>query len=197
MPNIIYQITNKVNGKMYVGKTTKSAEERFRRHIINHKTGKTYLYSAMRKHGVENFVVSVLEEDVEVIDDRERFWIAKLSPQYNMTEGGDGGDTSSSPNFKRSIKESHENRDRSSYATRGMLGKKQSQKFFDSIKKSNRCPVVCEGRTFASVGEAQEHYPGIHVRKRLDNPKYPEFYRLRERTLRKDQKVLEASTAIQ
>jgi hypothetical protein len=35
------------------------------------------------------------------------------------------------------------------------------------------------------VGAAEAAYPGIKVRSRLDNPKYPEFYRLRERTKRK------------
>lgn len=68
--------------------------------------------------------------------------------------------------------------------TYGMLGKKQSDKFHESIRKSNCCPVVCEGVEYPSVGDAQKAYQGISVRKRLDNPKYPEFYRLRDRTLR-------------
>jgi group I intron endonuclease len=186
MPNIIYQITNKVNGKTYIGKTTKSVEERFRRHITNHKTGKTHLYSAMRKHGIENFIVSILEEVVEAIDDRERLWIANLSPEYNMTKGGEGGDTSDSINYKNGMLK----RDLSG-PKNPMFGRKRTDtakylfKAKEKTRESNRCPVVCHGKVYTSVGEAQTHYNGINLRKRLDNPKYPEFYRLRERTRRK------------
>jgi hypothetical protein len=81
--------------------------------------------------------------------------------------------------------ELHKNRPRSSYASYGMLGKTQSKKWQDSIKKSNNCPVSCEGVIYASVGEAQAAYPGCSIRKKLDNPKYAAFYRLREKTLRK------------
>jgi hypothetical protein len=33
----IYKITNKINKKVYVGKTTKTIEERFKKHIQNAK----------------------------------------------------------------------------------------------------------------------------------------------------------------
>lgn len=55
----------------------------------------------------------------------------------------------------------------------------------DKMIQANRCPVVCEGFEYQSVNDAQKAYPGISIRKRLDNPNYPDFYRLRERTLRK------------
>lgn len=55
----------------------------------------------------------------------------------------------------------------------------------DKMIIANRCPVVCDGVKYSSVGEAQIAYPGINIRKRLDNPKYPNFFRLRERTRRK------------
>jgi group I intron endonuclease len=175
---IIYKITNKVNNNFYIGKTTKSAAERFNRHFYNHKSGQTYLYKAMRKYGFHNFQIEVLEQ-TELLNEREVYWIETLNPQYNMTVGGDGGDTSNSPNFIKSIK----NRP-TPKPTYGMLGKKQSQKFVESIQASNRCPVVCEGKEYVSVGEAQKAYPGISIRKRLDNVKYPNFYRLRKKTLR-------------
>jgi len=50
---------------------------------------------------------------------------------------------------------------------------------------ANSCPVVCEGIEYKSVNDAQKAYPSISIRKRLDNPKYPDFYRLKKRTLRK------------
>ncbi len=176
---IIYQITNKINGDFYIGKTSKSMVERFNRHFQNHKNGNTYLYKAMRKYGFHNFQIEVLEH-TELLNEREMYWIETLNPQYNMTIGGDGGDTSRSPNFIEGLKKRPNPK-----PTYGMLGKKQSQKFADAIRASNRCPVICEGKEYASVGEAQKAYPGVSIRKRLDNPRYPEFYRLREKTLRK------------
>lgn len=176
---IIYKITNKINGKFYVGKTSKTIDQRFQRHYHNHKSGKTYLYKSMRKYGFENFVIEAIEETLE-LNEREIFWISELCPHYNMTKGGDGGDTSHSSNFKEGLK-----RRPSPKPTYGMMGKKQSQKFAEAIQNSNRCPVVCEGKEYASVGDAQKSYPGISIRKRLDNPKYPNFYRLRTKTIRK------------
>lgn len=180
MTSIIYKITNTVNSKIYVGKTSKTAEQRLKRHFINSKTGNTYLYKAMRKHGIENFIVEVIEY-TNLPNERETFWIMELNPEYNMTKGGDGGDTSNSINYKLGMA----NRVHPHNPTYGMLGKRQSDKFIESIKKSNRCPVVCDDIQYDSVGAAQDAYPGISIRKRLDNPKYPNFYRLRERTQRK------------
>ena len=179
---IIYKITNKINSKIYIGKTTKTLEERFLKHKYNHKTQNTYLYKAMRKYGIENFVIEVLEITTH-LDEREKYWISTMKPQYNMTAGGEGGNTSSSPNFISAMKKYHETKTKDSYATYGMKGKTSRNK--GGVLVQNRCPVICEGIEYSSVGEAEKSYPGINLRKRLDNPKYPQFYRLRERTRRK------------
>lgn len=47
------------------------------------------------------------------------------------------------------------------------------------------CPVECEGVVYESVKAAELAYPGISVRKRLDNPAYPDWKRLRPATKRK------------
>ena len=94
---IIYKITNNVNSKIYIGKTKLSAEERFKKHIINSKSYTTRLYSSMRHHGIDNFSISIIEEtSPNDVNDREVYWIKKLNTQnsdigYNMTPGGDGG----------------------------------------------------------------------------------------------------------
>lgn len=93
----IYVITNKINGKQYVGQTTYSIEKRFKEHKKqkNAPTRKRFpLYSAFRKYGFENFIVSELEEcSEEKLDEREKFWINKLDTYYhgyNATFGGGG-----------------------------------------------------------------------------------------------------------
>jgi len=184
----IYQITNIITSDFYIGKTIHPIEKRYYKHKYNafKLNCQTYLYRAMRKYGESNFTISILEQVNTniLLNEKEIHYIKTLSPKYNMTKGGDGGDTSSSPNFKKSMSIMHKNKISNDYASYGMLGKKQSEKFHLSIKKSNSCPVMCEGIKFNSVGEAQQFYIGISIRKRLDNSKYPEFYRLREKTKR-------------
>lgn len=93
----IYVITNKINGKQYVGKTSLTIEQRFKEHLRQKgaKARKHYpLYNAMNKYGKENFIISVLEQCSEdESSDREKFWIEKLDTYYhgyNATFGGDG-----------------------------------------------------------------------------------------------------------
>lgn len=183
----IYKITNHCNLKTYIGKTSKTIQERFNKHKYNaYKLNqKTYLYHAMRKYGIDNFTIEIVEivSDSSSLNKKEKYWIENLNPDYNMTKGGDGGDTSFSPNFKKSILKYHSSLKPSDYATYGMLGKSHSDSTKNKISIKNSYPVMCEGNSFSSISEAQEHYKrkgiNISIRKRIDNPKYSEFYRLR------------------
>lgn len=93
----IYCITNLINQKQYVGKTTYSITKRFKEHCKDHtkeKLEKRPLYRAMRKYGIENFIVQQLIEcDNEELDSYEILYIDKLDTYhngYNATRGGDG-----------------------------------------------------------------------------------------------------------
>lgn len=95
----IYCITNVINNKRYVGKTTQDIEERFREHCRDSKRdrcNKRPLYDAMNKYGIENFIVEELEyvEDESLLSEREIYWIQELqtygSNGYNASKGGDG-----------------------------------------------------------------------------------------------------------
>lgn len=91
----IYQITNTVTGDIYIGQTIRTVNARFYHHKYNAKNymANVYLYNAMRKYGIEKFKVEQIDEakTKEELNEKERLWISKLSPAYNMTEGGDGG----------------------------------------------------------------------------------------------------------
>lgn len=96
----IYKITNKINNKIYIGKTIKSIEERFDAHIKCAKNKiNRHLYDSMNHYGYENFEVTLVEKcaTIEHLNERERYWVAEfdcLTPRgYNMTLGGDGGNT--------------------------------------------------------------------------------------------------------
>ena len=96
--NCIYKIVNDINGKMYVGKTTESIEKRFKDHIrkVNDEVAcQRPLYRAMKKYGIQNFHIEIIEQvdDVDLLSEREIFWITALdtySNGYNATLGGDG-----------------------------------------------------------------------------------------------------------
>ncbi len=101
MSNIpcIYVIRNTVNGKEYVGKTGR-LKRRMQKHLSVSPTAEQILYRAIRKYGVDSFVIEVLEvlnaptEDKSILFDKEIYNIRlrkSLAPLgYNMTEGGEG-----------------------------------------------------------------------------------------------------------
>lgn len=93
----IYLITNKINEKKYVGKTTQSIEERWYEHIHDAKRPRYEirpLYRAINKYGIDNFNISKLEKcSNSILEEREQYWIKKLDTYhngYNATMGGDG-----------------------------------------------------------------------------------------------------------
>lgn len=93
----IYKLTNKINGKIYVGKTMLTPEERFLQHCRDarkRKCEKRPLYLAMNKYGTENFELTIIEECSDnIVNEREVYWIEKYQSfknGYNATKGGDG-----------------------------------------------------------------------------------------------------------
>lgn len=95
MSAIIYLITNKVNGKHYIGQTSVGLEERWSGHCSAALSGSPYhLHNAIRKYGPDAFIREILEHTTtENVNAREIYWIAELKSKetgYNMTDGGDG-----------------------------------------------------------------------------------------------------------
>jgi group I intron endonuclease len=92
---VIYVIQNKINNKIYVGQT-KNPKIRWNRHkyegIINKKY---YLYLSMNKHGIDNFIYTIIEDNLSLDDANywEVFYIEFFQSQnkkfgYNNTPGG-------------------------------------------------------------------------------------------------------------
>lgn len=91
---IIYIITNEVNGKKYVGKTTASLAKRWTQH--KSVSGCKAVSAAIVKYGEESFSIEEIDAacSEKELNKREISWIKKLntiSPNgYNLTEGGEG-----------------------------------------------------------------------------------------------------------
>ena len=97
MTGYIYKIINDVNDKLYIGLCTTSIEERFLTHKADSKKRSHEmrpLYRAMNKYGIEHFSIEMIEEcDIDVLGEREQYWIAYYDTYhngYNATLGGDG-----------------------------------------------------------------------------------------------------------
>ena len=98
MRGFIYKITNKINGKSYIGQTIQNVKERFYQHCAT-KCSQAVLnmviHKAITKYGKSNFTIEVIEEvESANLNDRERYWIRyydSYNNGYNSTEGGQDG----------------------------------------------------------------------------------------------------------
>lgn len=98
----IYKITNKINGKIYIGQTMKSLEERFQKHCWGTSENDKYhlnmaIKKAIKKYGKDNFTIELVEEvEQNKLDEREVYWISfydSYNKGYNCTLGGQNGAT--------------------------------------------------------------------------------------------------------
>jgi len=92
----IYILTNKLNGKQYVGKTEVSVKYRLQRHMTEMRkpTFKGVLHNAIRKYSIDSFEIECFEVSNSFIDLWEKHlikkWNTKAPNGYNLTDGGDG-----------------------------------------------------------------------------------------------------------
>jgi group I intron endonuclease len=91
---IVYKATNRINGKIYVGKTAHTLQERIAGHLRASRL--SYFHKAIKKYGITSFDFSVIDtaEDESVLNQKEKYWIAYLNCKvpngYNLTDGGEG-----------------------------------------------------------------------------------------------------------
>lgn len=87
----IYKVTNKINGKVYIGQSV-DIGRRWRQHMTAEDD--SYFHKAIQKYGVENFEWEVIEQcKKKDLDEREVYWIEyydSFNKGYNRTKGGDG-----------------------------------------------------------------------------------------------------------
>lgn len=92
MYGYIYKTINMFNDKIYIGKHKGEFDE-------NYKGSGRYLTNAINKYGKDNFIVELIEycNDPEIQNEKEKYWISyfrdKGFSMYNISRGGDGGDT--------------------------------------------------------------------------------------------------------
>ncbi len=95
----IYKITNSLNNKIYIGKSTykniKKLIVRYKREILYPKPKDRYIIRAMKKYGIEVFKFEIIESNISFsnLNDKEIFYIEHFNTYqkgYNLTIGGEG-----------------------------------------------------------------------------------------------------------
>lgn len=92
---IIYKVTNKQNGKIYIGQTVKSLWQRWAQHCAP-SSGCTALHNAIKKYGSDSFMVEIIDRanSRNELDKKEMYYISFydcIAPKgYNLSEGGNG-----------------------------------------------------------------------------------------------------------
>lgn len=88
----IYKITNTLNGKIYIGKDTTSDPKYYGSGLL--------IRRSINKYGIDNFTKEIIDitEDYNELSNKEIYWIKHFNstnPEigYNISEGGDGGNT--------------------------------------------------------------------------------------------------------
>ena len=91
----IYLLRNNVNGKVYVGQSVDICKRWYFHRLSANRGDKSPLYSAMRKYGINEFSVQVLEEcEVTKLDEREAYWMDFYEARergYNLMPAGQNG----------------------------------------------------------------------------------------------------------
>ena len=96
----VYSIFNKLNGKIYIGKTN-DPEGRWKKHKTTARCkdadGRFYIHRAMDKWGIKNFTFTVFQTlyNIEDLNAAETYWIKHFNCRdpnfgYNLTDGGEG-----------------------------------------------------------------------------------------------------------
>lgn len=94
---IIYKITNKVNGKVYIGQTIRSFDKRYKGDLLN--THNEHLKNSILKYGIDNFEIIKeydTAQDQEELNQKEEYYINMFnsmdpSKGYNKKGGGSRG----------------------------------------------------------------------------------------------------------
>ena len=165
----IYQITNRINDKIYIGQTTGSLEKRWRAHCSGN--AKTMLISrAIQKHGKENFDIKMIDfcVSLEVLNAAEAEYIESLNALhpngYNLRPGGNNSPLSEES--KNKIREANTGKRASADAIVKMsiahFGRPKSEAHrMKFIGNKNSLGVRHSEETRQKMRDAHKHRPPI------------------------------------
>ena len=146
----IYKITNKINGKFYIGQSA-DIERRFREHKTQ-KHNRILVDKAIQKYGVNNFIFEIIEEcPLEELNEKESYWIEEtkaIEKGYNLSKGGNQQSTGSN-NGRAKLKEEDVVEIRTAYANHERQAEVY-KKFQNKIAFSS-FQAVWQGQTWSHI----------------------------------------------
>jgi group I intron endonuclease len=160
---IIYKITNKINGKIYIGRTTQGIDRRWKAHktSIHHAKSKHLrLYKSMAKYGIENFQIEVLDtaSDFNELKRKESEHILGLKSYqedvgYNMSIDTDMGlEILSEDSLSRRRASIHKALSSKRIGKDGSGVRKSGDKYYAVITFDNhRCAICCDNARDAAI----------------------------------------------
>ena len=94
MSGLIYIFCNKINGKKYIGQTSKKFNIRLMQHIKRSPHPIQSFHKAIKKYGIENFYIIKIQYPKEELNKMEMYFIKFFNSYksgYNETIGGTSG----------------------------------------------------------------------------------------------------------
>lgn len=150
----IYLITNKVNGKLYVGQTISSLKQRLREHKCKSLKGKlsNKLSSAIREHGIANFhiqeILTVLPEEADEVEEFFIWHYQSFQYGYNSVKSSTGKSIASertrklqSDSRKRLL---NENPGLKEHLSKIMKGHSVSEETRNKIREKRKLQIISE-----------------------------------------------------
>lgn len=95
-----------VNGKQYVGQTTRTLEQRWREHCYQRYC---IIDKVVKRYGKDNFTIELIDtaQTLDELNEKEVYWInyynSKLPNGYNVTDGGSGITVAKTDDWKLKI----------------------------------------------------------------------------------------------
>jgi len=156
---IIYKATNKINGKAYIGLTTKTLDHRIKAHYRRAKNTNNHFHSALKKYNKESWVWSILYDKISpdqllVAEVCAIYTLDTYHNGYNGTEGGEKNPVDY-PEIRDKISKALKGRKFSEKRKKDMsearsgekhhlFGKKRSKETCKRISESNKGKIMSE-----------------------------------------------------
>ena len=163
---VIYKCTNLINGKVYIGQTTRSLRKRRDNHIDRARNKSTsHFHRSMNKYGFENFKWEIIDSasSKEELDFKESLHIKLFNTQQNGYNIADGGFTAGAHKQETKDKISKTMKGRPCKNAEFLHSKEAIRKGALSrsgIKSSQAKKVMCEetGDVFELISWASKQY---------------------------------------
>ena len=209
MKNIVYKITNIINDKLYFGVTQQELKIRWQQHKCNSNKKSYYLYNAMKKYGIENFIIEVvfeantkkemLEKEIELI---ALFKTNNRLYGYNNSTGGESSRKGCKLTLeqRKKISEyqktrirnplSQETKEKIGFKNKGLIRSDELKKKWAIYRKGKPAHNICSVSKYSLEGKFIEKYESMTLAAKSVNGNVSAFGLLKKGRLKTYKKFI-------